>query len=955
MGKWRNLVAIAAVTLGTGCGGGGEGGADLPPPPPPSYMIGGTVTGLTGSGLVVQNNSASDLAVPPGATGFVFPGSVGAGAGYNVTVKAQPVGPSATCSVANGTGTATANVSVAVSCTVNSFAVGGTIAGLVGTGLTLQLNGGTPMAVAGGSAAFAFQNVASGTGYSVTVGTQPSSPAQTCTVTNGSGTVGAVSVANIAVNCVTVSYTVGGAIAGLAGAGLVLQNNGSNDLVVAAGATSFTFAAPLAPGTSYNVTIKSQPTGPAQTCTIANGAGTAAATVTNVVVNCVTNTSTVGGTVAGLVGTGLSLLLNGGAPLSVPAGATAFTFPSPVAPGSNYAVTVAAHPTGPGQTCAVGNGTGAVGAGNVTNVAVTCTTNPANTWTVGGTITGLTGLGLVLKLNGNVALTVPAGATGFAFPAVASGTPYAVTVGTQPAGQTCLIGGGSGTVGSANVTNVAVTCTVNAYTVGGTISGLTGNNLNILLNGGSRQVVPPGTTAFTFAGKVTTGAAFTVTVNIQPSNPTQACTVANGTGTMGSANVTNVVITCVATFTIGGTVGPNLLRSNGLVLLLNGGSPIVRGVDQPNFTFPGLPSGTPYSVTVGTQPAAPPHTCTVSNGSGTVGAANITNVQVNCIPDGMIIGGVVQGYSGTGLTLGLKASRGEALLPAEAPLQPQSQGKYAFRNLYQPDDEYAVFIVTQPPGQTCTILQATGRVPTLAQNQFGGLYVATGKVKCINNVTSPLSGVYSVLNGTHRSYLAFWPDGTFVVAARSDDPSCPDSGNGIEYGVYNYNAATNALAILDVPLDTDGACGLADPAALPPPGTLTKSGNTITISTAGGPITLTAVTSTPGTLIGAFGIEGGFDGRFLVFQTDNTYLLADPQGANSYGLGTRPGYERACYSAGASTLTVNVAVSCVPDGAPVVDTNGKSGFSDAGGPVPFAITGPNGISIDGLRLVRLLP
>ncbi len=952
----RNVLAVVAVCLAFGCGGGGDNGPDTPPPPPPppTFTVGGTVTGLTGTGLVIRNNGSNDLTIPAAATSYTFPGSNGSGSGYNVTIKTQPTGPSQACVVSNGTGTISgANVSVPVTCTVNTFAVGGTITGLTGTGLTLLLNGGSPLVVASGTGGFSFPNITSGSNYAVTIGTQPSNPVQNCTIANGSGTVGAGAVANIAVTCVTVSYTIGGATAGLSGTGLVLQNNNRDDLAVPGGATSFAFASTALPGAAYNVSIKTQPAGPAQSCSVANATGTANANVTSVVVNCVTNTTVIGGTVSGLTGSGLSLLLNGGAPLAIPAAATGFAFPTALAPGNSYAVTIAAHPVG--QTCAVANGTGTAGASNVTTVAVTCADNAANTWTVGGPITGLSAPGLILNLNGSTILTVPAGATSYAFPARPNG-PYNVAITAQPVNQNCQLGGtANGTIASANVTNVAVTCTVNAYLVKGTIAGLVGGGLNILLNGGSRQVVPPGTTSFTFAGHVNSGAAYTVVVAGQPRNPTQVCTVANGTGTMGSGDVTDVAITCTTVYTVGGTIGPTLLYSNGGVLLLNGGSAFNMKVDQPNFTFPGLPAGTPYTVSVGTQPGAPPHTCTVTNGSGVIGAANVTDVQVSCVPDGFIITGGVGGYSGTGLTLGAEVVRNGALVSPVVPLTPQSQGKYAFPGLYNPDDQYSVFILTQPAGQTCTIIQGTGRVPTLAENPFGGFYVSSAKIKCVNNVTSPLSGVYSVLIGSQRHYIAFWPDGTFTLAVRSNDASCPDNGNGIEYGVYNYNAATNAFAVLDVPVDTDGGCGIIDPVQPLPVTTLTRSGNTITLGTDVGPVTLTEVTSNAGTLVGAFGFATGANGVFVVFQADNTYIIAGPQGASSHGNLTRPGYERACYAATASTITANLTGSCTPDGGAVVDNNGKSGFSDAGGPVPFTITGPGTLSIDHIKLVRLVP
>ena len=81
-------------------------------------------------------------------------------------------------------------------------------------------------------------------------------------------------------------------------------------------------------------------------------------------------TYSVGGTVSGLTGTGLALQNNGGDTLAVAAAATAFTFSTAQAEGSDYAVTVSSQPTG--QTCTVTNGSGAIAAADVTDVAVDC-------------------------------------------------------------------------------------------------------------------------------------------------------------------------------------------------------------------------------------------------------------------------------------------------------------------------------------------------------------------------------------------------------------------------------------------------------------------------------------------------------------------------------------------------------------------------------------------------------
>jgi len=83
-------------------------------------------------------------------------------------------------------------------------------------------------------------------------------------------------------------FTIGGTVSGLAGSGLVLQNNAGDDLSISTDG-AYAFATTVASGTAYAVTVKTQPIALSQTCTVSAGTGTvAAAAVSNVVVNCVT-------------------------------------------------------------------------------------------------------------------------------------------------------------------------------------------------------------------------------------------------------------------------------------------------------------------------------------------------------------------------------------------------------------------------------------------------------------------------------------------------------------------------------------------------------------------------------------------------------------------------------------------------------------------------------------------
>src|SRR5512140_20065 len=122
-------------------------------------------------------------------------------------------------------------------------AVGGKVSGLGGTGLVLRNNGGDDLAVQG-NGPFTFATpIAMGSAYSVSVAAPPSSYPQRCTVANATGTMGNSDVTNVLVVCTPV-YSLGGTVTGLTGTGLVLRNNGGDDLAIAANGT-FTFPTPL--------------------------------------------------------------------------------------------------------------------------------------------------------------------------------------------------------------------------------------------------------------------------------------------------------------------------------------------------------------------------------------------------------------------------------------------------------------------------------------------------------------------------------------------------------------------------------------------------------------------------------------------------------------------------------------------------------------------------------------
>jgi len=273
---------------GGGSGGsGGSGGGGGNNGNPSTFTIGGSVIGLAGTGLVLQDNGGDDLPIVANGA-FTFKTAV-SGA-YAVLVKTQPTVPAQTCSVSNGSGNATAKVTdVIINCGTTGLTIGGSVSGLLGGGLVLQDNGGDNFSVSGtGNVPFTFATpLTPGVTYAVTVLTQPKNPAQVCSVVNGTGTVTS-NVNNVQVSCTQPGYSISGSVVGLveaAGDTLELQDNAGDDLYVT-GDTVFTFPTKVTNGGIYNVDMFQLANSQPQPCAIYFYTGIAIANVSDVLVDC---------------------------------------------------------------------------------------------------------------------------------------------------------------------------------------------------------------------------------------------------------------------------------------------------------------------------------------------------------------------------------------------------------------------------------------------------------------------------------------------------------------------------------------------------------------------------------------------------------------------------------------------------------------------------------------------
>jgi hypothetical protein len=116
------LRRLAIFTLGialAACQNRDTSPGSTPDPAPIAYSVSATVSGLNGTGLVLQNNGGGDITVT--ANGSVTFASQASGTAYAVTVLTQPPSTAQTCTVAGGSGMiAQANVTnVTVTCADN--------------------------------------------------------------------------------------------------------------------------------------------------------------------------------------------------------------------------------------------------------------------------------------------------------------------------------------------------------------------------------------------------------------------------------------------------------------------------------------------------------------------------------------------------------------------------------------------------------------------------------------------------------------------------------------------------------------------------------------------------------------------------------------------------------------------------------------------------------------------
>lgn len=176
------------------------------------------------------------------------------------------------------------------------------------------------------------------------------------------------------------------------------------------------------------------------------------------------------------------------------------------------------------------------------------------TFPVEGKVVNLKYPGLILSNIGMSDLNVDAKSTSFRFPnTIEYGIQYDVQVKQTALHQKCTPDNGKDTAGRQASISVTITCIDTTNLLGGTVKTIgldgavkpyAGENL-VLINGSSDKVtVAKDTQSYKFGGDIAFGTSYGVSVLQQPDGGKVVCSVENGVGEMGDAEITNIHVTC---------------------------------------------------------------------------------------------------------------------------------------------------------------------------------------------------------------------------------------------------------------------------------------------------------------------------------------------------------------------------------------------------------------------------
>ena len=302
------------------------------------------------------------------------------------------------------------------------------------------------------------------------------------------------------------------------------------------------------------------------------------------------------------------------------------------------------------------------------------------------------------------------------------------------------------------------------YTIGGTVSGLSGSV--VLQNNGTDNETVSSDGAFTFSTAITESSPYAVTVLTQPTG--QTCTVTNGSGTVGSVNVANVVVACISNET---TLSASVLTlglsvdDTGLNAALTGNPRVITVQNNGPSTANNVACPTSGSASI---------TSIVCSGCGTILVGD--SCQVTITP-GSTASATPGNLTPTPITLSISGTNTNTLTPTVNVL--------TYGSVYQGGYIYAVDDNTPDTGSI------GGKVAALTDQSAGVIWSSNGSSAVSNTAILAIDELSTLLSPspTSPSYPAGTP--AYDACDGKGDGAC-NTSNIVSY--YNFNRASGGFA-----------------------------------------------------------------------------------------------------------------------------------------------------------------
>ncbi|MFK8010444.1 MAG: fibrinogen-like YCDxxxxGGGW domain-containing protein [Marinicellaceae bacterium] len=518
------------------------------------YDVNVTVTGLAESNSISLANGGDTATFTTNETQIIS--TIDDGSAFDVSITLpQPDSPDQVCSFtnANAGNLNGADIEIMVECVTTQYDVSITVTGLAATNSISFANGGDTATFATDETQ-TISTIDDGLAFNVSLTLpQPESPDQVCSFTNASsGSINGGDI-EITVECVTTQYDVNITVTGLGETNSISFANGGDTATFTTDETQT--ISTIDDGSAFDVSITlPQPESPDQVCSFINAnAGNLNGADVEVIVDCVTTQYDVNITVTGLAATNSISFANGNDTAIFNTNETQTI--SMLDDGSGFGVSITAQPQMPDQECVFTTSNSGNLAGADFEIGVNCNTDQ---YSVGVNVSGLAASNFVALSNNGELLTLSVNGFHNFFTQIDDNANYTVAIETQPTtpNQVCSLSGAiTGVIDGANVTDIDVECVTNSYLIGGTVTGLLEGNYFVLQNNGDDDLTILENGLFVFDTPLLDEQEYNVTLDLEPINPIQPCTLSNENSFLAGEDVIDVNVDCL--------IGTDLIYQSG--------------------------------------------------------------------------------------------------------------------------------------------------------------------------------------------------------------------------------------------------------------------------------------------------------------------------------------------------------------------------------------------------------